>query len=189
MPLIADPGFALARAVRAAGHAVTVAPGASAALAALSLSGLPTDRFLFAGFPPAAAGARRTWLAGLLAVQATLVLYESPKRIQGLLAELCDSDPDRPAALCRELTKKFEQVRTGSVAELADSVAADPPKGEIVLVLGEGRAEVADETMEAALRRALDEMSLKDAAAAVAEAYGLPRRRVYQAALEMDKDG
>lgn len=187
-PLIADPGYALAREVVAAGHMVTSAPGASALPVALSLSGLPTDRFLFAGFPPSGAGARRTWLTELLQIPATLVLYESPKRVRETLDVLCELDGEREVALCRELTKRFEEVRRGSVPEVLASVETDPPKGEIVLVLGQGSDDVSTEDMETALRKALETMRIKDAAATVAEAFGLPKRQVYQAALAMEKE-
>jgi len=189
-PLVADPGYALAREAAEAGFAVTAAPGASAVLAALSLSGLPSDRFLFAGFAPSQASARRRWLAELLPVPATLVIYESPRRVNELLGDLCDLGGEtRPAALCRELTKKFEEVLRLPLGDLRDAVAARELKGEVVLLVDRAEAQVADETMEQALRRAMGEMSLKDAAATVAEAYGLPRRKVYQAALEMEKNG
>ncbi len=188
-PLIADPGYALAREAAAAGHLVTTAPGASAVPVALSLSGLPTDRYLFAGFAPSSSGARKTWLSDLVRVPATVVLFESPKRIRELLGDLCEiAGKARQAAVCRELTKKFEETLRGTLGELRDAVAERTLKGEIVVVLDRGRDEVAEETMEAALRRAMSEMSLKDAAATVAEAYGLPRRKVYQAALELEKD-
>lgn len=188
-PLIADPGYALARDAAAAGHLVTTAPGASAVPAALSLSGLPTDRYLFAGFAPSAAGARAKWLAELVRLPATLVLFESPKRVRETLGDLCQcAGEDRQAAVCRELTKKFEEVLRGSLGELRDTVAQRTLKGEIVIVVDRGTEEVAEETMEAALRRAMEDMSLKDAAATVAEAYGLPRRKVYQAALALEKD-
>ena len=188
-PLVADPGYALAREAAEAGHAVTTAPGASAVLAALSLSGLPSDRFLFAGFAPAQPSARRTWLAELLPLPATLVIYESPRRVNELLADLCDLGGEaRQGALCRELTKKFEEVLRGPLGELRDTAAARELKGEIVVLVDRAVAQVADGTMEQALRRAMAEMSLKDAAATVAEAYGLPRRKVYQAALEMETD-
>lgn len=188
-PLIADPGYALARDAAAAGHLVTTAPGASAVPAALSLSGLPTDRYLFAGFAPSAAGARAKWLAELVRLPATLVLFESPKRVRETLGDLCEcAGEDRQAAVCRELTKKFEEVLRGSLGELRDTVAERTLKGEIVIVVDRGTEEVAKETMEAALRRAMEDMSLKDAAATVAEAYGLPRRKVYQAALALEKD-
>jgi 16S rRNA (cytidine1402-2'-O)-methyltransferase len=192
-PLVADPGYALAREAGEAGHMVTAAPGASAALAALSLSGLPSDRFLFAGFAPAHRAARRAWLEELLAQPATLIVYESPRRINDLLDDLCDlAGEDRPAALCRELTKKFEEVLRLPLGALREAVAERSReralKGEVVVLIDRAAPEVADETMEAALRRALGEMSLKDAAATVAEAYGLPRRKVYQAALELEKN-
>ncbi len=185
-PLIADPGYALARDVAAAGYLVTGVPGASAVLTALSLSGLPSDRFLFAGFAPSASAARRKWLQDLIALPATLVIYESPKRINRLLSDLCEIAGDqRRAAIAREMTKKFEEVLRGTLGELRDALADRSLKGEIVLVLDRGAAIVADETMEDALRKALQTMTLKDAAATVAEAYGLPRRKVYQAALEL----
>ncbi|MCB1336202.1 MAG: 16S rRNA (cytidine(1402)-2'-O)-methyltransferase [Maritimibacter sp.] len=189
-PLVSDPGYALARDVAAAGGYVTAAPGASAVLAALSLAGLPSDRFLFAGFAPAAQAARIVWLEELAPVPATLVIYESPRRVGELLTDLVRvAGADRPAAIARELTKKFEEVLRGTLGELAEVLATRELKGEVVVLVDRGRAEVADETMEAALKRALETMSLKDAAATVAEAYGLKRRKVYQAALELEKDG
>jgi 16S rRNA (cytidine1402-2'-O)-methyltransferase len=189
-PMVADPGYQLARAATASGHPVTAAPGPSAMLAALSLSGLPSDRFLFAGFPPPQPGARDTWAAELRDVDATVIVYESPKRIQKLLAALCEIwDPTRPAALCRELTKRFEEVRRGSLAELHDSVMADPPRGEIVLVIDRaGRRAPAPEELEAALRRAMETMRIKDASTTVAEAFGLPRREIYQMALALKSE-
>lgn len=189
-PLVSDPGYALARDVGAAGHLVTAAPGASAVLAALSLAGLPSDRFLFAGFAPSTAAARRRWLEELAGVPATLVIYESPRRVKALLADLVQTaGTERPAAIARELTKKFEEVLRGSLGELAAALETREVKGEVVVLVDRGEVEVADETMEVALKRALETMSLKDAAATVAEAYGLKRRRVYQAALEMERDG
>ncbi len=188
-PLVSDPGYALARDVAAAGGYVTAAPGPSAVLAALSLAGLPSDRFLFAGFAPTGQAARRAWLEELASAPATLVIYESPRRVQALLSDLVDTaGADRQAAVARELTKKFEEVLRGTLGELATTLEARTLKGEVVVLVDRGRAEVAEETMEAALRRALETMSLKDAAATVAEAYGLKRRRVYQAALELEKD-
>ncbi|MCR8724023.1 16S rRNA (cytidine(1402)-2'-O)-methyltransferase [Frigidibacter sp. ROC022] len=187
-PLIADPGYQLVRAAAAEGLPVTAAPGASAVLTALTLSGLPTDRFLFAGFPPPKAAERRSWLAEILAVPATLVLYESPKRIQGLLSNLVQTSPDRQAAVCRELTKRFEEVIRGTVAEIAEALAGRDLKGEIVLVLDRGPADGSGFDLDAALRSALKTMSIRDAADAVAGAAGLPRRQVYQAALALGKD-
>jgi 16S rRNA (cytidine1402-2'-O)-methyltransferase len=187
-PLVADPGYALAREVGGAGHLVTAAPGASAVLTALSLSALPSDRFLFAGFAPSAKSARRTWLQELVNIPATLVIYESPKRINQLLADLCETaDDSRQAAVARELTKKFEEVVRGPLADLRDQLSERTLKGEIVLVLDRGTAAVSDETMEEALLKAMQTMSVKDAAATVAAAHGLPKRKVYQAALELSK--
>ena len=190
-PLVADPGFALGRAAIEEGLAVTAAPGPSAVLAALTISGLPSDRFLFAGFPPNTKTARRNWLTELARIEATLVIYESPKRIREMLV---DSVPifgeSRRAALCRELTKRFEEARRGTLAEVLASVEASPPKGEIVLVLDRPEAiEVGAGQIEAALRERLGRMRVKDAATEVANALGLPRRQVYQAALKLEDDG
>ncbi len=189
-PLVSDPGYALARDAGAAGFLVTAAPGASAVLAALSLSGLPSDRFLFAGFAPTHKSARTRWLEELAAVPATLVIYESPRRVRELLDDMVDTlGAARQAAICRELTKKFEEVLRGTLGELAEAVADRDLKGEVVVLVERGEIVVAEETMDVALRRAMETMSLKDAAATVAEAYGIPRRKVYQAALEMEKSG
>jgi len=189
-PLVSDPGYALARAVGEAGFHVTAAPGASAVLAALSLAGLPSDRFLFAGFAPTTRTQRLKWLEELVSVPATLVIYESPRRVGELLIDLVQTaGAHRQAAVARELTKKFEEVMRGSLGELSSALDGRGLRGEVVVLVDRGRDAVADETMEAALRRALETMSLKDAAATVAEAYGLKRRKVYQAALEMEKDG
>lgn len=188
-PLVSDPGYALARDAGEAGYLVTAAPGASAVLAALSLAGLPSDRFLFAGFAPSARAARCRWLEELRDVPATLVIYESPKRVHALLTDMRDTLGEaRPAAICRELTKKFEEVLRGSLADLSAEIEDRTLKGEIVVLVDRGSEAVADETMEVALKRAMATMSLKDAAATVAEAYGLPRRKVYQAALELETD-
>ncbi len=185
-PMISDPGFPLARAVIAEGYRVIAAPGPSAVLYALTVAGLPTDRFLFAGFAPSTKSALKAFLKELAQVQATLVLYESPKRVNQMLAEICETlGEGRKVALCRELTKRFEEVIRGTAAEVRDICAARDLKGEIVLVL-DRMAEVAadEETVGAALDRAMAEMSVKDAAAAIAEAFGLPRRDVYQMALK-----
>jgi len=190
-PLVADPGYQLARAAIAAGHPVISAPGPSAVLAALTVSGLPSDRFLFAGFPPAAAAARRRWLEDLAGIPATLILYESPKRVQGLLRELRDSlGADRLAAVCRELTKRFEEVSRGSLAELAAVFAERTVKGEIVIVIDRAGVVAADPAeVEARLREALRCHSIRDAAAEVSAALGLPRRQVYQTALRLADGG
>lgn len=186
-PLVADPGFQLARAAIAAGHPVLAAPGPSAVLAALTVSGLPTDRFLFAGFPPAAAGARTAWLAELAQQRATVVIYESPKRVSKTLVEMvAQFGPERQAAVCRELTKRFEDVRRGRLADLADAYGGQSVKGEIVLVVDRAAPTVADaETVETALRAALGTRPVKEVAADIAQAFGLSRRDVYQMALRI----
>jgi 16S rRNA (cytidine1402-2'-O)-methyltransferase len=185
-PLISDPGFELAREVVAEGLTILAAPGPCAAICALTVSGLPTDRFLFAGFAPVTQSARRSFLEGLKPVQATLVFYESPKRVHALLADMVQSlGGARQAVVCRELTKKFEEVSRGTLAGLTAAFADRTPKGEIVVLVDRGKAEAADaQTLEAALEKAMLEMSMKDAAAVVAEAFGLPRREVYQLALK-----
>jgi 16S rRNA (cytidine1402-2'-O)-methyltransferase len=189
-PLVADPGFRLAREAQAAGIAVRAAPGASALLAALSVAGLPTDRFLFAGFPPAKAGERGRWLAALAAAPATLVFYEAPHRLPASLAAMAAAFGDREAAVCRELTKKFEETRRGRLGALAAACAADPPRGEIVVVVGPPgpAAPAPTDALDAALRAALETASVKDAARAVADALGAPRREVYRRALEIGEE-
>jgi 16S rRNA (cytidine1402-2'-O)-methyltransferase len=186
-PLIADPGFQLARAAIAEGFAVLAAPGPSAVLAALTVSGLPSDRFLFAGFPPAGAGDRARFLAELGQVPATLILYESPKRINRLLTEMADAfGKDRLAAVCRELTKRFEDVSRGTLGELAEAFAGRAVKGEIVVLVDRPGDRVVDgASIQAALRDALAHGSVKDAAAEVAAALNLPRKEVYRMALQL----
>lgn len=191
MPLIADPGYDLSRAAAAAGHRVTVAPGASAALAALTLGGLATDAFFFNGFLPNATQARRTRLAALADIPGTLVFYESPNRIAAMLDDAAEVlGGHRPAALCRELTKKFEEVRRDTLDGLRVSVAERPPKGEIVVLIDRGRSETVKEAdLEEDIRQAITKMSVKDAADLVSRAHGLPRRKVYQLALALAKEG
>lgn len=186
-PLVADPGFALARAAIAAGHAVHAVPGASAALAALSVAGLPSDRFLFAGFLPPRQAARRSALAELAAVPATLILFESPKRVGETLGDLVETfGGSRPAALCRELTKRFETVIRAPLADLCAAVAETPPRGECVLVIDRAAPAPVDGTaLDDALREALAQGSVSAAAQAVALRLGLPRRQVYQRALAL----
>ena len=186
-PLIADPGFQLARAAIAEGLAVLAAPGPSAVLAALTVSGLPSDRFLFAGFPPTGAGDRARFLAELGQVPATLILYESPKRINRLLTEMAETfGKERAAAVCRELTKRFEDVSRGTLGELAEAFAGRTVKGEIVVLVDRPGDRVVDaESIRAALRDALGHGSVKDAAARVAAALNLPRRDVYRMALQL----
>lgn len=190
-PLVSDPGFVLARAAVAEGLPVLAAPGASAVLAALAVAGLPTDRFLFAGFAPAARSGRVRFLEELREVAATLVLYESPKRVAALLEDAAAVlGAARAAAVCRELTKRFEEVRRGTLGDLAAALAAEEPRGEIVVVIDRGAEVTADAaTWEEALDRAMETLSVKDAAAMVAEAYGLPRREVYQVALTRGRRG
>jgi 16S rRNA (cytidine1402-2'-O)-methyltransferase len=180
-PLISDPGCKLVREARAAGIAVTTVPGPSAAVAALTLAGLPTDRFLFLGFLPPRAAARAAAIAEVAPVRATLILYESAPRLGATLAALLHGLGDRDAAIVREISKKFEETVTGTLSDLAGRFAEAPPKGEIVVVVGPpGDAEPAGEAeMDAALREAMARLSPSRAAAEVAEALGLPRRQVY----------
>jgi len=188
-PLVADPGYQLARAAVAEGYRLISAPGPSAVLAALTMSGLPSDRFLFAGFPPNAKGARATFLRELAPIPATLILYESPKRLGALLAEAAAQlGETRQAAICRELTKRFEEVRRGTLGELAEAFAGAPPKGEIVVLIDRARSRAAtQEDVDAALADALSRLSVKDAAAEIAAALGLPKREVYQRALDLGR--
>lgn len=189
MPLIADPGYDLSRAAAEAGHLVTVAPGPSAALAALTLAGLPTDAFFFAGFLPNASGARRKRLEELAAVPGTLIFYESPKRVAASLRDMAEVLGDRPAALCRELTKKFEEIRRDTLATLATGLEDAPVKGEIVVLVDRHRGDsVSDGDLDTDLRAALQGNSVKDAAAIVAEMHNMPRRKIYQLALEIAKE-
>lgn len=188
-PLVADPGYALARAAIEAGIPVISAPGPSAVLAALTVSGLPTDRFFFAGFAPTAKGARKRFVEELARIPATVIFYESPKRVKGLLADLVQSfGAERQAAVCRELTKRFEEVTRATLGELAHHFAQRTVKGEVVVLVDRAPAPMADiATMEDALKEAMESMTLKDAAAHVSEMLELPRREVYQAALRIGK--
>jgi len=188
-PLVADPGYQLARASIDAGIDVLTAPGPSAILAALTVAGLPSDRFMFAGFAPTAKSARRSWIADLAEIQATLIMYESPKRVATLLADLANiMGEDRRGVVCRELTKRFEETRRGTLGELAASLAEQPVKGEIVVLIDRAEPKPASEQdVEAALAEALTRLSVKDAAAEVAAALNLPKRQVYQMALAQQK--
>ncbi|MEM9320887.1 MAG: 16S rRNA (cytidine(1402)-2'-O)-methyltransferase [Pseudomonadota bacterium] len=190
-PLVADPGYQLVQAAIAQGDAVFAAPGASAILAALCVAGLPSDRFIFAGFPPARGEKQRRWLKEQAQCDATLVLYESAKRVHRLLVELAPIFSDETQmALCRELTKRHEEVIRGSISEVAGVIANRTLKGEIVLVIGPRRRDQPDrENLEDALREALEKMGLKQAASDVAELFGMPRREVYQLALAMKSRG
>jgi len=189
-PLISDPGYKLVAAAAEANVPVIAVPGASAGLAALTVSGLPSDRFLFAGFLPNKSGARRRVLAELGPIPASLVIYESARRLPAALADMAEVLGPRPAAVARELTKLHEEVRRGTLPALAEHYQrAGPPKGELVVVIGPTGpdataapdAEVVDAQLRAALRRA----SLRDAVAAVTEATGLPRKQIYARALEL----
>jgi 16S rRNA (cytidine1402-2'-O)-methyltransferase len=186
-PLISDPGYKLVRDARAAGIAVTTIPGPCAAVAALTLAGLPTDRFLFLGFLPAKAAARGAAIAEVASVRATLVLYESGPRLAAMLAALAEGLGPREAAVAREISKKFEESVTGTLAELAARYAEAPPKGEIVIIVappGEA-APVEEADIDSALREAMARLSPSRAAAEVAERLGLPRRRAYERALQL----
>jgi 16S rRNA (cytidine1402-2'-O)-methyltransferase len=186
-PLISDPGYKLVRDARAAGIDIVTIPGPSAAVAALTLSGLPTDRFLFLGFLPSKAGARATAIAEVAAIRATLVLYESGPRLSVALAALAEGLGNREAAVAREISKKFEETVTGTLLELSARYADAPPKGEIVIIVGPpGEAEPAgEEDIDAALAEAMTRLSASRAAAEVAEKLGLPRRQVYERALAL----
>lgn len=188
-PLISDPGYKLVRDARDAGRHVTTLPGPCAAIAAITLSGLPSDRFLFAGFLPNKAKARADTLAEFAALRATLVFYESGPRLSASLAAMAEGLGNREAAVAREISKMFEECVTGTLIELAARYADAPPKGEIVVIVGppgEAVAEEADdETLDAALREAMAEKPVAQAAKAVAKRFGLDRHDVYARALTL----
>lgn len=188
-PMVADPGFDLARAAIAEGHGLISAPGPSAVVTALTLSGLPTDRFLFAGFLPSAASARKTALRTLGEVPATLVFYESPRRVAAMLRDAAEVLGDRQAAVCRELTKKFEEVLRGSLADLSAELRETPRKGEMVVLIdraGERTVNLSD--IERSLQTAMGDMTVRDAVDAVSRDLGVKRREVYQIALRLDAE-
>jgi 16S rRNA (cytidine1402-2'-O)-methyltransferase len=194
-PLLSDPGYRLVRALLAEGIAVTAVPGPNAALTALTLSGLPPYPFLFLGFAPPRGAARRAAFARLRAAEAaglaaTLIWHEAPHRVAEMLDDLRKIFGDRQAALARELTKRFEELRRGSLTEILAGVATDPPRGEITVLLAppaETDAEAAPEDLDARLRAALATSSLKQAVATVTGETGLPRRQVYARALALDR--
>jgi 16S rRNA (cytidine1402-2'-O)-methyltransferase len=188
-PLISDPGFKLVRAARAAGYQVHTVPGPSAAIAALTLAGLPTDRFLFLGFLPAKAKARSQSIRDVAAVRATLVLYESGPRLGDTIAALAEELGGRDAAVVREISKVHEECVTGTLSELAQKYAALTPKGEIVIVVGPPAeaAEASDQELDSALDEALRNQSISRAAAEVAERLNVSRKRAYARALERGK--
>lgn len=192
-PLISDPGYKLVRAVIEAGLEVTTLPGASAALSALVLSGLPSDRFYFHGFLPPKPAGRKKALSELTAIPASLIFYESPRRLAGMLADAQSVFGDRDAAVARELTKRFEELRRDNLKALASHYgAADTPKGEVVVVIGganetaEDRAADLDQILLDALNNS---QSLRDAVAAAVQMTGLPKRKVYSRALALSSEG
>lgn len=188
-PLISDPGYKLVRAARAAGRQVTTVPGPCAAIAALSISGLPTDRFLFLGFLPAKAKARRDAISEIAGVRATLVLYESGPRLGETLRALLEVLGERDAIVARELTKLYEESFVGTLSGLAGRFEDVAPKGEIVIVAGPPHeAEAAsDATIDRLLESAMERLSPSRAAAQVAEQLNIPRKRAYERALDLSK--
>jgi 16S rRNA (cytidine1402-2'-O)-methyltransferase len=188
-PMVADPGFDLARAAREAGMAVTAAPGASAVITALTIGGLPTDRFFFAGFLPNSASQRKTALRRYADIPGTLVFYESPKRIAAMLRDCAEVlGADRKAALCRELTKKFEEVISGTLHEIGDVCAARTLKGEMVVLIERKSSEnIRESDVDLMLKEALKDKSVRDAADEVSARTGLARRQVYQMALKLEQ--
>ncbi len=191
-PLISDPGYKLANSAHEEGIALTSIPGASAPINALVLSGLPTDRFFFNGFLPNKTGARCKALKELTTIPSTLIFFESTHRLAGSLADMYSVLGNRSAAVTRELTKKFEEVRRGNLKELAEHYAdVGNPKGEIVIVVGQDSTssnELTEEDLDNQIRSALGNNSLRDAAALVSTATSLPKKKVYQRALELSKD-
>ncbi|MEL7395384.1 MAG: 16S rRNA (cytidine(1402)-2'-O)-methyltransferase [Pseudomonadota bacterium] len=187
-PLISDPGYDLTRAVIEAGLPLVSAPGPTAAITALTLSGLPADSFFFAGFLPSKIGRRKTALGGLRSVPGTLIFYESPKRAAGMLRDAAEVlGSERQAALCREITKKFEEILRGTLGDLARDVAKRDLKGEIVILVGRGDSvEINQADLEDEIKAALKEASVRDAADQIAAKYGLKKRDVYQRALALN---
>lgn len=189
-PLISDPGYKLVREARAAGSAVHSVPGPCAAVAALTLTGLPTDRFLFAGFLPAKRKPKAEAISELASIRATLVFYESGPRLGDSLAALADGLGNREAAVAREITKLHEECITGTLGELAERYADAPPKGEIVIVVGPPpeQAEASDAELDSALHEALARLAPSRAAAEVAQRLGVPKKRAYARALEIGSE-
>ena len=183
-PLVSDPGFKLVRGALGEGLPVTAAPGASAAIDALILSGLPPDAFLFAGFLPSRTTARRKALATWRELPASLIFYEGPSRLAGSLADMRDVLGDRSAAVARELTKRHEEVRRGSLSALATHYDSHPPRGEVVIVIGPAQAgALTDIDIDGRLDAKLARLSLRDAVAELAAETGLARRTLYDRAL------
>jgi 16S rRNA (cytidine1402-2'-O)-methyltransferase len=187
-PLISDPGYRLVREATLAGHAVTALPGASAVLTAITASALPPDRFLYIGFPPPRASARKQAFQEIAAIRATIVAFESPRRLAGCLGDMHATLGEREAVVARELTKRFEELRRGTLAELASHYArSGPPKGEVVIVVAPpgDQPPPAEDTIDDLLREAIEGRSLRDAVDIVADRLGLPRRAVYERALAL----
>ncbi len=187
-PLVSDPGYKLVQEAASAGHPVWPVPGPSALLAGLSIAGLPTDRFLFAGFPPPKSAARRTFLEELAGIRATLVFFEGGSRLAESLSDMAAVLGDREAVVCRELTKLYETVVRGRLSELAADPQFETPRGELVVLVGPGREAAATPAdADAALTEALTRLKPAEAAAEVAKALGLPRRDLYRRALELKR--
>lgn len=189
-PLVSDPGFKLARDVAAAGHKVVPLPGASAALAGLTVSGLPSDRFLFAGFLPNKSKARMSALSELSSIKASLIFFEAGTRIAAMLEDCRMALGDRPMALARELTKHYEETRRGLISDVLDTIKRDPPRGEIVVIIGGTQLEAPwDESrIDEALLPLINELGVKRAATEVAKQSGQPKREIYARAQSL-KDG
>ena len=188
-PLVSDPGFRIVREAVAQGSAVYPIPGASALLAGLSVAGLPTDRFMFAGFAPPKSAARRTFFEELAGIRTTLVFFESGPRLASSLADMAAVFGPRDAAVARELTKLYETVIRGTLSELAADPRCDTPKGEIVILVGPGREEAATAAdADTALADALTRLRPAEAASEVAKALGLPRRDLYRRAMELKQE-
>ena len=189
-PLVSDPGYRIAREAIAEGHKVYPIPGASALLAGLTVAGLPSDRFLFAGFPPPKSAARKTFLEELAGLRATLVFFEGGSRVAASLKDMAQVFGPREACVARELTKLYETVVRGPLDQLAADKAFVAPKGEFVIVVGPGRTEAATAAdADQALTEALTRLGTADAAAEVAKALGLPRRDLYRRAMELKDSG
>jgi 16S rRNA (cytidine1402-2'-O)-methyltransferase len=186
-PLISDPGYRLVADARAAGVRVTPLPGPCAAIAALSAAGAPTDRFLFCGFPPAKQGQRAAFLKNLSGVDATLVFYESPSRVSDSLGAMADAFGARRATVARELTKIYEEIESGALASLCERYSRDEPRGEFVIIVDPPPVTPAptEADVDAFIARALQSMSVREAAAAAADALGLPRKAAYDRALTL----
>lgn len=188
-PLVADPGYRLARDAAETGARVHAVPGPSAMLAALSVAGLPSDRFIFVGFSPSARGARKRWIAEWSAIDATVILFESPRRVKGFLEDLGETEPNREIVICRELTKKFEEVIRGTPTSLLETLPEEGLRGEVVILCDRPVQTAPDQgDVTDALRAALERGSVKDAATEIAARFGLPRKEIYTQAIALAKE-